>query len=33
MIKFRKANALFALLLGLALLYMTFENRKTLRSM
>jgi|GEM_PF-4374415 len=29
MIKFRKANALFAALLGLALIYMEFEYRKT----
>jgi len=29
MIKFRKANAFFAALLGLALIYMEFEYRKT----
>lgn len=29
MIKFRKANALFAVLLGLALIYMELEYRKT----
>lgn len=29
MIKFRKANALFAALLGIALIYMEVEYRKT----
>lgn len=29
MIKFRKANAIFAALVGIALIYMEFEYRKT----
>ena len=29
MIKFRKANALFAAMVGIALIYMEFEYRKT----